>query len=544
MAAPADTVPWWDTVGGTEPGLQAPWHTCLAFTVGAALLCTSTGVVMIGSWISAMALATSPAAAAAAPEIAAQARDACGLADAAVIDAGTIETVADLAARIELAGGASVIVTGAVLDGQDMRRAGRLLAKGCLFDSSIKDSDWSGVIAPDVRIVRTDLDGADFTGAALVRSRFEGVGLAKARFTHANLAKARFVGASGKLFLGEARFDHARMEGAVFECGITVEGWCMDATEARFFGARFAGSDLTALPIWSQETMRGAMLGRDTAVHPRTVRYLTHASVPDTLVLRAGLSEADDGGDRLAEAPITAPEFRALNDATRAFAADRPSFDCTKAASHAEQLVCGEYASSLRAADRDLAALYAQARASGHVTAASQRAWLAQRDRCPDAECLEAAYRARIDALFAAQGNRFTLGPGAAKTFRQDVLPLPSAMRGSELYRRILPVLADASWQDITLTGNADGSIAAEGFALGSNAHMCELSAPRLMFDPRTGWFSTASESGAMIPLLRVWGERLIMRYSGNMGDTPDQAQAFVSCGARAFFTDLRDLGE
>jgi hypothetical protein len=43
--------------------------------------------------------------------------------------------------------------------------------------------------------------------------------------------------------------------------------------------------------------------------------------------------------------------------------------------------------------------------------------------------------------------------------------------------------------------------------------------------------------------LFRIWGDRLIMRYSGNMGDTPDEAQEFVSCGARAAFTDLRFLG-
>lgn len=490
-----------------------------------------------------MALAASPAAQAD-PETEAQARDACAMAQAAVIDASTLKTAAELAARIEQAGsGGPVIVTGAALDGQDMRRAGRLLGKGCVVDSSIKDSNWAGVTAPGLRIVRSDFDGADFTGAALMRSRFEGAGLAKARFANANLTQARFVGAFGKLFLGEARFDHALLEGAVFECGITVDGWCMDASEARFAGAQFAGSDLTTLPIWSEETMRGAVLGRDTAVHPRSVRYLTHAKVADTLILRAGQDSDDADAQGLAQARITAEEFRTLNDATLAFSADRPSFDCAMASSRAERLVCGEYASSLRTADRDLAALYSDARAGGHVTAASQRAWLGERDRCPDVECLEIAYRARIDTLFAALGNRFKLAPGASRTFRQNVLPLPSAVRKSALYQRILPVLVEASWQQVTLVSNADGSFAADGFALGSNAHMCDFAAPRLVFDPRTGWLSASVKGKAMVPLLRVWGERLIMRYSGNMGDTPDEAQDFVSCGARAFFTDLRDLG-
>lgn len=473
-----------------------------------------------------------------------EALETCGFAEGSVIDASAIRSANELAERIKEAGAQPVILTRAALDGQDMRRTGRLLKGGCIIDSSFKGSDWSGAVAPDLRIIRSDFDGADFTGATLTRTRFEGVGLAKADFSHANLIKARFVGAYGKLFLGEARFHHVTAQGAVFDCGITVDAWCMDAYTAIFFGTFLEGADLATLGVWDEDMLRYASIGRGTAIHPRSIRYMQATDVTGSpLILRAGLPSEDKSAPS-PEAAITPEEFDELNAATIAFVADRPSFDCGKAKSVVEQLICAEYASALRTADRDMASLYAEAKKSGKATSASQKAWLAQRNRCKDDGCVVGAYRTRLDQLFAALGPRWTLKPGQSVTYREDVLPLPSSMRASDLYLRIRPVLAEASMQYVTLTGMADGSISAEGFALGGNAHMCDLAVEGARFDPETGWYSAEAHTGELVPLFRIWGDRLLMRYSGNMGDSPDEAQDFVSCGARAGFVDLRDLGE
>ena len=191
-----------------------------------------------------------------------------------------------------------------------------------------------------------------------------------------------------------------------------------------------------------------------------------------------------------------------------------------------------------------MAQLYGEARRAGKVTATSQKQWLAQRDRCTDEECVDNSYAARMDQIFAAMGPGAGLAPDQSVTYYQDVLPLPSSMRGSELYERILPVLTDASWQYIKLTGMEDGSISAEGFALGANAHTCDLAVDSARWDTKTGWYSARAYDGTLVPLFRIWGDRLLMRYSGNSGDTLDVAQGFVSCGMRASFIDLRDLGE
>lgn len=86
------------------------------------------------------------------------------------------------------------------------------------------------------------------------------------------------------------------------------------------------------------------------------------------------------------------------------------SFDCRKAATQVEKLICSDPASSLM--DEELAALFARARASGAAknVSDSQRAWLRERNRCRNADCVYAAYKARLrvltDALQAAPSRQ------------------------------------------------------------------------------------------------------------------------------------------
>jgi len=71
---------------------------------------------------------------------------------------------------------------------------------------------------------------------------------------------------------------------------------------------------------------------------------------------------------------------------------------------------------------------------------------------------------------------------------------------------------------------------------------VCEgASAPSSALDARQiapGWWSAHNEeTGALVPLFRVDGRRIVPRYTGNVGDTPEEAWDFISCGARAGFS-------
>jgi uncharacterized protein YecT (DUF1311 family) len=75
-------------------------------------------------------------------------------------------------------------------------------------------------------------------------------------------------------------------------------------------------------------------------------------------------------------------------------------FDCAKAGTRVERMICAQPA--LSALDDQLGKAYDAARRSGHrpTLLAEQREWLMKvRDRCSDAACLRTVYTARIAAL-------------------------------------------------------------------------------------------------------------------------------------------------
>jgi uncharacterized protein len=110
-----------------------------------------------------------------------------------------------------------------------------------------------------------------------------------------------------------------------------------------------------------------------------------------------------------------------LQAATAAHAA---SFDCAKAATPVEKLVCSNPA--LSRTDEELAKAYRSALASsGDKTRLrdEQRLWIrATRDRCPDVSCLSNAYAARIAELTASGSTETRTGSYRSDNGTLDVI--------------------------------------------------------------------------------------------------------------------------
>ena len=86
--------------------------------------------------------------------------------------------------------------------------------------------------------------------------------------------------------------------------------------------------------------------------------------------------------------------------AVAAAPAEAASFDCTQTSTRVERLICADAA--LSRLDTKLGELYAHAQrntADPERLLAAQRAWLEQRNRCGDSDCLAERYRQRISAL-------------------------------------------------------------------------------------------------------------------------------------------------
>lgn len=97
-------------------------------------------------------------------------------------------------------------------------------------------------------------------------------------------------------------------------------------------------------------------------------------------------------------------------------AAEAASFDCKKAASRIEHLICDE--PDLNSFDAQLEGAYRGALdRSAHPEAVKDRqlAWLKQRDACADVKCMSDAYQRQIQ-LLAAISDKPTICNGAAST--------------------------------------------------------------------------------------------------------------------------------
>ena len=78
------------------------------------------------------------------------------------------------------------------------------------------------------------------------------------------------------------------------------------------------------------------------------------------------------------------------------FEAQAASYDCAKASTNVEKLICKT--PSLSKADEDLSAVYKQAITVAFIADSvkkEQRGWIAQRNKCPSVQCLAEEYETR-----------------------------------------------------------------------------------------------------------------------------------------------------
>ena len=95
----------------------------------------------------------------------------------------------------------------------------------------------------------------------------------------------------------------------------------------------------------------------------------------------------------------------------------QPSFDCTRARSPAEKLICSD--AELAQLDRDLGRIYARAKSAAVDSAAFKRQndqeWRRREATCRDRRCLLEWYAQRRDQLMSGIEGRNRLTPTATR---------------------------------------------------------------------------------------------------------------------------------
>ncbi|GGB68599.1 pentapeptide repeat-containing protein [Blastomonas aquatica] len=442
---------------------------------------------------------------------------------------------------------ARAVGDGAVIQGgsfSEWHFRGITLENACFVEADLKGSVWTGARARGVGFIKSDL-----TEASLAGIQAPGVLFRDAVLTNVKASGADFTGGlfEGGWFDGSVDgwvLDGANLTDFVFSCGITLADGCPVYTGGKAISAR--GANLTRAKLSRFRSYGFMDVGLDSAIldqaeiSPEQLRTLSGLAMTHPVVLV--------GGD--AKVELTARDATSLIADSTAHSARThgPSFDCAKASSRVETLLCAKTAGDLARSDRLLGALYAQARIGRPATLREQRQWIIQRDACMRSQfptdCLRTVYHDRIGALLGQLGERDWLEKGQAALFIEDSLPLSDAVRASALFTRIAPMLASGSMARIVVSREADGSYSVGGDVVGANAHTCSLSAKGLRLDPQTGWYS--------VPILQQRRNARVFRVIGNeievfengrpSSDLPEAEMDHMSCGMRAAFGALRRI--
>ncbi|AOF99224.1 pentapeptide repeats family protein [Blastomonas sp. RAC04] len=458
--------------------------------------------------------------------------------DIRTLDGTAYKSPEDLARAV----GDGAVIQGGNFSEWDFRKV--RLTKACFVEADLKGSVWTGASAPGVGFIKSDL-----TEAALSSIRAPGVLFRDAVLTNTHADKADFSGGwfEGGWFDGGVdgwKLDEANLTGFTFSCGITLSDGCPLYDGDRQISAR--GADFTRAKLssfhrygLSDIELDGAVLDR-TEISPGQLASMKGRKIVHPLVLT--------GADRTIELSVEEAQAIADDTAIAASFASGPSFDCARAASAVEKMLCLPDAPDLGQADRDMAALFARVRKVRPQAVAEQRQWIGQRDACMRGEypsdCVRAAHRDRIGVLLGQLGEQEWLARGQGAVFIEDSLPLTDAMRASAVFARIAPVLAGASDALVYVSRAADGSYAVSGEAVGANAHTCSLGASGLRLDPLTGWYSAPIPGKRLnARVIRVHDDVVEVFESGRpSGDLPEAELDYASCGMRAAFSPLRRI--
>ena len=442
---------------------------------------------------------------------------------------------------LAIAVGEGAVVQGGNFSEWDFRNVA--LRNACFVDADLKGSVWNGARTPGIGFVRSDLSQSTMTAMRAPHVLFRDSVLTNVKAEKADFSGGLFEGGWFEGSVDGWNIDGANLTDFHFSCGITLSDGCPLYSGDKRMSAR--GANLTHARLSSFHPyglmdieLAGATFDR-TELSPAQLVSLTAQSLAHPIILI--------GGDDRVE--LSPQDAMALIADSTAYTArnDGPSFDCTKAKSEVERLLCSSTAGDLATADRHLGALFAQA-GQQPALIAEQRRWLRQRDSCMQeaypTDCLRTVYHDRIGVLLGKLGERDWLAKGQRALFIDDALPLSDVMRSTALFRRIAPVLARSSMAYVFVARGSDGSYRALGEAVGANAHTCSLDASDLRLDRTNGWYGVAVPGKQQTArILQVAGDELQVFASGRpSGDSIEASLDYMSCGARAAFGRLRRI--
>jgi len=459
-----------------------------------------------------------------------------------ILDGRRFRNPQELVDRLHESDSALHVIARADFTGWDFRELEAPLTGLCFYRSKLAGTRWDGRDLSRGAFVESDLSSARFSGAIL-----ENVLIRDSRLVQTDMRSAKL--AAGKLdgswfadltdvvdggdekisALNGWNLSDANLAGFTFDCGIEVHNGCPVDRQIDFSRANLTQVDMARFPGWGAFNLSGARIDQ-TRLHPRQLPFYSSAEFAGTTIVQ---------GFRL-ETRLNAEEVRSviatydLSDKWR----QGPSFDCSRAGTPVEQMICSEEGgqSGLWVLDRELSTAYAEARKRDARVADVQKAWFRLRAQCKGYDCLVSVYQKRLSSLLGVADMPGWLAKGTSALFVEGELAPDRRLQDDPAMRKLWPIIADAASQLIVVTHEADGTLSIRGRAIGANAHTCSIDARGLRMDPKSGWFSLWSDRDHPQPAIRIIGEELFVIGDGKPDPEVFPEIDFVSCGARASF--------
>jgi uncharacterized protein len=437
----------------------------------------------------------------------------------------------------------AVEVAGGDFTGWDFSRI--TLNNVCFNDSVMKNTAWDDATLNGVGFIKVDLEGASFKASKMPYVLLRESILKDVDMTGAVLTAGKLDGGWGGS-LQNWNLTSADMRHFRFVCSITISDGCpIDREGIKLDNANLTSAEIDGYYLTGVSSKNTVF--DDTVVSLWQLPMLSSAAVKGPVRVR--------GGDELAS--ITPAEVLTLNAAFKdgEVQETKASFDCAKAATAAEKVICESYQTGLRNMDRYLASVYKRAFARDPAIANTQKLWIKRRDMCGGKDagtCIMEEYIRRIAQLELVAGTADPLGIGETALYISQRINFTPEFSKTALFRRLAPVIIGDSNAQITLTRKKNGSYSLSGEAIGANAHMCDAGGDNLRLDRTSGWFSGRPvrddktkpgnpDSRPLVPAFRIQGEVLYIFGDGH-ADYEKYPDAFASCGMRAYFSDMHRI--
>lgn len=425
--------------------------------------------------------------------------------------------------------GRTIVIEGGDFTDYDFRKA--KLHNICFRGAKLTGTDWSGVNAPGIGFIDSDLSGATFTGAIMRGALFRTTTMANVDATAADLTEGQLDG-GWNASIKNLKLDLAKLNGFRFLCGTrSVDGCPFDRQGISARNTDFSGAQFYGFALWGANVSGAIFDGADMDV--LDVGQIIGGAEPNVVNVRYGqMSTLVDGPVAMALAGALASTNAVTNQ-------------CANPSGALQLALCEDKSGSLLALDSDVVRL-----AGMSPTEKRKSIQLFERGRnlclagAADmrTSCLTQVYRTRRNSLLTVAQPMVWMKRAGRVMFARNDLALASGATLQPSWPGVAQVLLRLSPSYMLARVESGKRVAVRGTAVNGETEACSIEAattPASAGNFNTPVILPGKKRPAPMPLFKIVGEQATLVTSQEDGTAPVRV---AICNGTASFGSMRRL--